>query len=308
MKHYLQDVGLDVRHGQRPARMGHGLGVFLRRPATRRRLLSFGFALSPWQTVPYIEYPSVGRFEGDRFDPTTWKPQTPTDAYMELRADDAFWAARRVMAFTDELIRAAVTRGSSAIRPPERHLADVLIKRRDAIGRAYLPAVNPVVDPRLDADGTLTFDNAAVAARVAEAPTAYRATWSRFDNATGADAPDRRDAAARRRHPPPPAAHGPRPGSFVEVDVAADSAAHPAWQQPVRTYFRRTADGWKLVGLERLPANARRRIRQRAARTNSGTRCPRRRIERRTARTDASSVCSRRSPTSVATKRRARCS
>ena len=43
----------------------------------RRRLLTFGFALSPWQTVPYTEYPSVGLFEGDRFDPTTWKPQTP---------------------------------------------------------------------------------------------------------------------------------------------------------------------------------------------------------------------------------------
>ena len=63
---------------------------------------------------PYAEYPSVGLFEGDVFDPTTWKPQTPSTAYMELRADDAFWAARRVMAFTDELIRAAVHTGQFA--------------------------------------------------------------------------------------------------------------------------------------------------------------------------------------------------
>ena len=73
--------------------------------------MSFGFALSPWQTVAYVEYPSIGKFERDRFDPRTWRPQTPTTAYMELRDDDAFWAARRVAAFTDELIRAAVHTG-----------------------------------------------------------------------------------------------------------------------------------------------------------------------------------------------------
>ena len=119
MKHYLQDVGSTFGIGQRPARLGQRLGVLLPgRTTSRRRLLSFGFALSPWQTVPYADYPSVGRFEGDRFDPTTWKPQTPTTAYMEMRADDAFWAARRVMAFTDDLIRAVVKTGQLTRRRP----------------------------------------------------------------------------------------------------------------------------------------------------------------------------------------------
>ena len=84
---------------------------FYQGDTTRRRLFSFGFALSPWQTVDYVEYPSIGKFEGDRFDPRTWRPQTPTTAYLELRDDDAFWAARRVAAFTDDLIRAAVHTG-----------------------------------------------------------------------------------------------------------------------------------------------------------------------------------------------------
>jgi hypothetical protein len=37
------------------------------------------------------------------------------------------------------------------------------------------------------------------------------------------------------------------------VDIAADSDGHPTWKKPVHTYFRRGADGWKLVGLERMP-------------------------------------------------------
>ena len=69
---------------------------------SRKRFFTLGFGLSPWQTVDYVEYPSVGKFEGKVFDPRKWRPQTPTTAYMELRDDDAFWAARRVAAFTDE--------------------------------------------------------------------------------------------------------------------------------------------------------------------------------------------------------------
>src|SRR5262249_30854015 len=127
----------------------------------------------------------IGKFEGDRFDPREWRPQTPTTAYAELRDDDAFWAARRIAAFTEELIRAAGHQGQYSDPNAEKYLADVLIKRRNKILNIYLTAVNPVVDPRLDASGRLTFDNAAVAAGVASGAATYRASWFRFDNTIG---------------------------------------------------------------------------------------------------------------------------
>ena len=134
VKHYLQDVGSTFGMCNDLLRMGSQLGALLSRETPRRRrLFSFGFALSPWQTVDYVEYPSIGKFEGDRFDPRTWRPQTPTTAYLELRDDDAFWAARRVAAFTDDLIRAAVHTGEYSDPAAEKYLADVLIKRRDKI-------------------------------------------------------------------------------------------------------------------------------------------------------------------------------
>ena len=68
-----------------------------------------------------------------------------------MRDDDAFWAARRVVAFTDELIRAAVRTGQFSDPAAEKHLGDVLIKRRDTIASIYLTGVNPIVNPRLDA-------------------------------------------------------------------------------------------------------------------------------------------------------------
>ena len=64
---------------------------------------------------------------------------------MEMRDDDAFWAARRVAAFSDDLIRAAVHTGEFSDPAAEKYLGDVLIKRRDKIASVYLTAVNPIV-------------------------------------------------------------------------------------------------------------------------------------------------------------------
>lgn len=54
-------------------------------------------------------------------------------------------------AFSDELIRAAVHTGQFSNPAAEKYLGDVLIKRGDKIASIYLTAVNPIVDPRLDA-------------------------------------------------------------------------------------------------------------------------------------------------------------
>ena len=252
VKHYLQDVGSTFGMCNDLYEWDLSWEYFYQADTTMRRLFSFGFALSPWQTADYVEYPSVGKFEGDRFDPRLWRPQTPTTAYMELRDDDAFWAARRVASFSDELIRAAVQTGKFSDPNAEKYLADVLIKRRDKIASIYLNAINPVVSPRLDANGRLTFENAAVAAGVASGPATYRASWSRFDNATGATQTIS-DTQSQTTMMEAPAGLPTTPGSFVAVNISIESAGHPSWQRPIRTYFRRGSDGWTLVGLERLP-------------------------------------------------------
>ena len=250
VKHYLQDVGSSLGVANNQYEWDMGWEHFYEPDPSRRRLLTFGFWLSPWQTVPYTEYPSIGRFEGERFDPTTWKPQTPVPAYVEMRADDAFWAARRVMAFSDELIRAAVHTGEYADAEAERHLATVLSQRRDAIGRAYLVAINPVVNPHLGTDGVLTFDNAAVDAGFADPPAAYRATWSHFDNTTSVSTRIAESLSSSTSMHAPPALPT-ATGTFVEVEISANSAEHTSWRDPIRAYFRRTSEGWKLVGLDR---------------------------------------------------------
>ncbi len=123
VKHWLQDVGSTFWMNNDLHEWDLGWEHFYHADTTLKRLFSFGFALSPWQTVHYVERPSIGKFDGDRFDPRTWRPQTPTTAYMELRADDAFWAVQRVGAFSDEMIRAIIHTGEFTIPQPRRRWA-----------------------------------------------------------------------------------------------------------------------------------------------------------------------------------------
>ncbi len=255
IRHYLQDVGSTFGTGAlAPREWDEGYEYIFEGDKAAKRLYTLGLYLQPWQTIPYAKYRSIGRFEGDYFKPEEWKSRIPTAAALNARADDNFWAARRVMAFSDEMIRAIVKTGQYSDPAAEKHLADVLIKRRDKIGQAYLPAVNPLVNFRLDESGNLTFENAAVGARFATAPRGgYEARWYRFDNPNGTATPIGSTTAPQGMKIQAPAGLPAANGEFVKVEVAAIDPPKTSWTVPVQVYFRRVAAGWKLVGLERMP-------------------------------------------------------
>jgi len=219
-----------------------------------KRIYTLGFYLSPWQTADYQKHDSIGIFEGKDFDPESWQPRTQPGAFLAARDDDNFWAARRVVAFSDDMIRTVVKAARFTDPAAEKLMADVLIARRDKIGQAYLPKINPIVDVALDPSGVLTFANAAVDARVADAPTGgYRAEWAVFDNATSAARPLPPATAAARPRLTAPAGLPTADGTYLRVALAAVTPAIGSWAAPVHAYFKRTAGSWKLVGFERLP-------------------------------------------------------
>ena len=69
VKHYLQDVGSTFGMCNDLHEWDLSWEHFYEGDPSRKRLFTLGFGLSPWQTVDYVEYPSVGKFEGDVFDP-----------------------------------------------------------------------------------------------------------------------------------------------------------------------------------------------------------------------------------------------
>lgn len=262
VRHHLIDLGSTLGSaGIKPRDYNEGYESIFEPGSIGRGILGFGFVIQPWRTIPYPKYPSIGRFESDHFEPDAWVPSVRNAAFLRARPDDLFWGARRVMAFTDDMIRAAVRTGRYSDPAAEKYLADVLIARRDRIGRAWLPIVNPIVEPVLAVSGDLTFVNAAVAAGAAKAPRGgYRAAWFRFDNVTGESAPlgksnaTASDALASKAIAATLRAPQALPidvDAYVRIDVMAIDPPHPSWGVPVRLYFRRLPDAWKLVGLVR---------------------------------------------------------
>jgi hypothetical protein len=253
VRHYLQDVGSTFGTGANgPRDWDEGAEFLLELDLARKRFFRFGFPMRSWMTVPYEKNYAIGRFEGLEFDPLEWKPRVPTAAFLQAREDDNFWAARRVIAFDDDLIRAIVKVGRYSHESDEALLAKVLMQRRDKIAQAYLNVVNPLVDFALSPEGRLSFRNAAVDAGAGQPPAnGYAATWASFDNATDAAVAIGTATSPAALEIAAPVALSSTPGSFVKISVAAVGAQQATWNRPVDVYFRRAASGWQLVGVER---------------------------------------------------------
>lgn len=255
VRHHLIDFGSSLGSGGvGPADHWAGTQYLVQPGAIGRQMVSFGFARPQWQTAAFYEAPAIGRLprEHASFDPRAWKPRVPNRAFLHARADDQVWAAQRLASLTSEMIEAAVRAGDFRDPASEAFLVRALAERRDAIVRAFLPAVNPIVDPMLDASGLLTFRNAAVDADVARAPRQYDAVWSTFDNATCETRRLGASSGGGTQIVAPPVL--PRTdGAFIQARLSSGGSAHASWSAPVHAYFRLRGGDWHLVGFERLP-------------------------------------------------------
>jgi hypothetical protein len=129
----------------------------------------------------------------------------------------------------------------------------VVLERRTKVLSTWLNATNPLVNVRLSSSGELTFENEAQKAGVAKAADRYSIQWSRFDNAANQLEPFGAEVTATApRVQAPEELLASRP-AHLAVRLRAHHPDYPAWSQPLMAYFRRSADSWSLVGLERNP-------------------------------------------------------
>lgn len=255
VRHNLVDFGSALGSGGvGPADPWAGSEYLVESRQVGRQIVGFGFSYPKWHTAAFYEAPSIGRFPRNNasFNPELWKPRVPNPAFVQARADDKFWAARKVVAMSTDLIRAAVRAGQFGDPAAEEFLIRALAERRDAIGRAYLTGINPIAEPMLTRAGSLTFHNAAVDADFAVAPQGYRTVWASFDNATGTTR-HFGEAVVRSTEAQAPVALPTSEGSFVKVELSAVGSAEASWQVPVNAYFQLRELGWELVGFERMP-------------------------------------------------------
>jgi hypothetical protein len=240
--HYQQDVGGAFgtwAAAIEPGWMGHEGYLDLDRVMTA--IGTLGLYPRSWETEGYRRareeairrWPALGGFEAAHFDARAWRPATQNPAFDRLTERDRYWAAKQLIAFRADEVRAAVAAGRYDAETTERLFA-VLWERRRRIADAYLRRVAAFDYFRIT-NGALCFDDLFYVA--------------------GLDGPSRRSAREGKRELPigwsgtvgcvvPPARSGYR--------VIALSAQRGGDRRAtVRVHLVADRGGLRVVGVER---------------------------------------------------------
>ncbi len=240
VKHHLIDFGSTLGSGTwRLNSPRNGAEYLWELAPALKQLFSFGFWLPAWARQnfrPGVKYRGVGNFESEVFDPKAWKPEYPNPAFVNMLADDAFWAAKQVMAFTDEQIRAIVETAQYSDLRATDYLTRQLIARRDKIGRAFFADVLPVDKFRIE-NGSLVFEDLELKHGFVVSRR-HTVRWSRFDNETEETSPI--PGATSFAVPEIPE------GGYLAAEITA-----PDRDKPVTVYVRRRSGRLEVVGIER---------------------------------------------------------
>ena len=116
IRHYLVDLtgalGSGILNGPKLAWEGNET-AFPAFSTIGRNIMGLGVGTPAWMKEKFPNLPEVGAFGSSAFDPEAWTTIEALTAFGNRLPDDAFWAARQVMAFTDDEIRAVVRTAKS---------------------------------------------------------------------------------------------------------------------------------------------------------------------------------------------------
>jgi hypothetical protein len=241
VKHYLIDFGAAFGSDSFTAKSPRAGNQYLFdvKPAAAQ-FLSLGLYVPHWAFAKYPHIPAVGRFESKIFEPEKWKANYPNPAFDNRLPDDTFWAAKQVMAFTDDQIRAIVTTGQYSDPAAVEWLTRALIERRDKIGRTYFPRVLPL-DQFAVRDGRLQFEDLGAKYRLTPARQ-YTVRWARFDNRS-----QQQTALAGASDPTlPREVTQSAAGEYFAAEIRSGEAS-----QSVTVYLRNKAGRLEVVGIDR---------------------------------------------------------
>ncbi len=251
VRHNLIDFGTVMGSGAiQPHARRVGNEYFIEFKPALKAAATFGIWDRPWRSIKYPDYKAVGRFESSYFQPQAWKPDYPNPAFDKMTPQDALWATRTVMRFSDEAVRAIVQTGKIDNPEAEDYLVDTLIERRDKIVRYYLTQINPLdgftLSAAADGESSLEFVNLGVEAGFGS-QCRYQYAWHRFDNQTetlsALGVPG--ETSQTTLSVPEDTAE------FLMVRVSSSCPAQPLWRRnPVEVYLRNSANP-SVVGIER---------------------------------------------------------
>lgn len=204
VRHYLTDLHLTLGSGGAvPKSRWSGHEHVLELDRVFERIGTLGLSGGEWAETTLPDEPAVGHFSADGFNPSTWRPEWPNPAFRRAGPADAFWAAKQVRHFSREDLKAIVATAEYSSDDASEYVLRTLLKRRDAIGRAYLDWGGGLDRFEIQS-GRLGFED--LRADYGLAPDTLRrtVTWRAYDNQKDEVSPALTQTESRRESVPLP--------------------------------------------------------------------------------------------------------
>lgn len=256
IRHYLLDFGSTFGSGSVENQLPNfSFHYWLDLDEVKKNLRGFGLRTPKHRKVkwpPFPKYSAVGLWESESYEPHAWRNDYPNPAFVRMTERDAFWAAKIIMRFTPEDLRAIVETGRYSDPEVAEYFWKVLVERQRKTARYYLNRMNPISEFAVVGD-SLEFANLSERHGFAEPGAKYLVSWSIYDNdADCLEQLERQSEHSATRIPMPATTAAPVGSNrFLRAELRTLHNGHPLWNRKVDIYLRPTNNGFEVVGIER---------------------------------------------------------
>jgi hypothetical protein len=254
VRHHLLDFGSTLGSGDYtngPFRVGHE--YLFDGAATAKTMVSFGAWRRPWEAHGSIRFVEAGYYEATLFRPEAWKPNYPNLAFVRMDDGDAYWAAKIVTAFSDDLIDRIVENAGYTRSEVRFYVAETLQQRRNRIGRWAFDRVSALEGFSI-ANGRITFEDLAVQRGYAEKAGRRYRWWTEGSRRTAPELcrSDGCPVPLTRDYRPAADAFGRQVISRVFLQTSATGGR---WAAPVEVFIGHDSDDAepKVLGWRHAP-------------------------------------------------------
>jgi hypothetical protein len=142
LRHYLLDFGSSLGADDTPTDYYHGHQYGFDTKVMAKEIATLGVHEAPDEKHAHIVSSEIGNFTSDDFDPGHWKQTFPAIVFDNMTKEDAFWATRIILSFSEPELRSIVEAGQYSDPKSVDYMLRTLMERRQMVARYWLSKVD----------------------------------------------------------------------------------------------------------------------------------------------------------------------
>ncbi len=143
LRHYLLDFGSTLG-AEYPPEYFRGREHAFDLGSVIREMFTLGFYESAAEKQGVVVLPQVGALTSNDFEPEKWKTTYPVMAFENMTDEDAFWATRIILSFSEAELRRIVETAEYTDPMATEYIMRTLLERRRKVADHWLRQVNPL--------------------------------------------------------------------------------------------------------------------------------------------------------------------